>query len=663
MKHINQNTNYWTGNLTGSSDMWWREDDEVKKGRDVVALASYRSAIANYVNIVTGRTDIPVTYNSADESYTDGKKVYLSGSMNEKNFDPNVGLALHEGSHITHTDFDVLQTLKETVIKHFKLRDVSYEDNMITYEYTDRVKNLLNYVEDRRIDYIIFKSAPGYKNYYHAMYDKYFHFKVIDKALKSQEYRATDWDSYIFRIMNFTNKNTDLDALPGLREIYRTIDLKNISRLKNTEDALKVAIKVYELILNELPEPKKEDQDENQNEQQQSGNGSEGGEGTEVNTGDKKMDTDADSAPSDADPHELTPAQKSSLRNAIDKQKKLQDGSMKKTKLTKAEKSSIKSVEDSGAYDVEVGPNKYSKTRCVVYPALTDKMIYRDSWKTRDMYPFITSVDYPGWGHERMDKAVREGLIAGKILGKKLEVRNEERTTKWTRQESGRIDKRLIAELGFNNDRVFKTTLTERYNDAFIHISIDGSGSMDGEYLESAIKSTAAICQAATMAGNIHVQVTLRTTISINGNAKPLMVVLYDSSVNKIVHIKKYWSYLKASGTTPEGLCFEALSKQVIKDSNGRDAYFLNYSDGMPYFGSGNLYYSGTTALMHTRDEVTKLRKQGINVLSFFISDRDYRRESTQSDFRKMYGKDASMIDPTKMMPLAKELNKKFLQK
>ena len=663
MKHINQNTNYWTGNLTGSSDMWWREDDEVKKGRDVVALASYRSAIANYVNIVTGRTDIPVTYNSADESYTDGKKVYLSGSMNEKNFDPNVGLALHEGSHITHTDFDVLQALKETVIKHFKLRDVSYEDNMITYEYTDRVKNLLNYVEDRRIDYIIFKSAPGYKNYYHAMYDKYFHFKVIDKALKSQEYRATDWDSYIFRIMNFTNKNTDLDALPGLREIYRTIDLKNISRLKNTEDALKVAIKVYELILNELPEPKKEDQDENQNEQQQSGNGSEGGEGTEVNTGDKKMDTDADSAPSDADPHELTPAQKSSLRNAIDKQKKLQDGSMKKTKLTKAEKSSIKSVEDSGAYDVEVGPNKYSKTRCVVYPALTDKMIHRDTWKTRDMYPFITSVDYPGWGHERMDKAVREGLIAGKILGKKLEVRNEERTTKWTRQESGRIDKRLIAELGFNNDRVFKTTLTERYNDAFIHISIDGSGSMDGEYLESAIKSTAAICQAATMAGNIHVQVTLRTTISINGNAKPLMVVLYDSSVNKIVHIKKYWSYLKASGTTPEGLCFEALSKQVIKDSNGRDAYFLNYSDGMPYFGSGNLYYSGTTALMHTRDEVTKLRKQGINVLSFFISDRDYRRESTQSDFRKMYGKDASMIDPTKMMPLAKELNKKFLQK
>ena len=184
MKHINQNTNYWTGNLTGSSDMWWREDDEVKKGRDVVALASYRSAIANYVNIVTGRTDIPVTYNSADESYTDGKKVYLSGSMNEKNFDPNVGLALHEGSHITHTDFEVLENLRQTVIDYFNLRDVNYQDNVNTYEYTSRVKDLLNYVEDRRIDYIIFKSAPGYKNYYHSMYKKYFEF-AMTSAQKS----------------------------------------------------------------------------------------------------------------------------------------------------------------------------------------------------------------------------------------------------------------------------------------------------------------------------------------------------------------------------------------------------------------------------------------------------------------------------------------------
>ena len=45
MTRINQNSNYWAGNLTGSLDMWWREDLETKKGRDVVALAGYRLSL------------------------------------------------------------------------------------------------------------------------------------------------------------------------------------------------------------------------------------------------------------------------------------------------------------------------------------------------------------------------------------------------------------------------------------------------------------------------------------------------------------------------------------------------------------------------------------------------------------------------------------------
>mgnify|MGYP006418688687 FL=1 len=103
---INHNTNYWAGNLTGSSDMWWRTDQEVKKGKDLIALSAYRRAISNFVNIVTKRTDIPVRFSSGSDSYTDGKAVTLSASMNDKNFDPMVGLALHEGSHIAHTDFE-----------------------------------------------------------------------------------------------------------------------------------------------------------------------------------------------------------------------------------------------------------------------------------------------------------------------------------------------------------------------------------------------------------------------------------------------------------------------------------------------------------------------------------------------------------------------------
>ena len=657
MNRLNNTSDYWIGNLTGSSDMWWR-DEEISKGRDLVQLASYRSAISNYVNIVTGRTDIPVTYNSNDESYTDGKKVYLSGNMDSKNFDPNVGLALHEGSHIVHSDFELLKNLSNIV-------DERYGDE---YGQTAaKIKSLINYIEDRRIDFQVFKSAPGYQNYYHAMYDKYFNFKVIDKALKSNEHREAIWESYEFRIINFTNKNTDLDALPGLREIYRTIDLKNISRLKSTTDVMKVAFEVYDIIMKNIVTSNESEEKESESKDGSDSSDSKGsnGEGTSVDTGDKEMKADGKPAPTDDMP-ELTPNQQRSLENAIKKQKQLIDGQNKKVKLTKAEKSGISSVEKSGAYTKEVGTGKHQKTHCVILPKLTQAMFDENlDWELRRIYPFVDT-----WSLRRSEdnmtetqQAIIDGIRLGRILGKKLQVRNEERTTKWSRQDSGRLDKRIIAELGFNNDRVFKTTLTERYNDAFIHISIDGSGSMDGKKFNNALKSTAAICQAASMAGNIHVQVTYRSTIHMKNLTSPMLVVLYDSKVNKMIHIKKYWGMLKTSGTTPEGLCFEAISQQIINTAAGRDAYFLNYSDGMPWFSNKGIDYSGLRALSHTREQISNFRKSGINILSFFIEDSEWGRDRTQRDFKMMYGQDASMIDSTKVVALAKELNKKFLQK
>ena len=84
------------------------------------------------------------------------------------------------------------------------------------------------------------------------MYDKYFHSKVIDKALGTDEYTDETMESYMFRIINLTNKNTNLSSLNGLREIWNTIDLKNISRLKSTGDSFEVATEVLHTILNNL---------------------------------------------------------------------------------------------------------------------------------------------------------------------------------------------------------------------------------------------------------------------------------------------------------------------------------------------------------------------------------------------------------------------------
>jgi hypothetical protein len=669
MTRINTHSNYWIGNLTGSADMWWREDiEDVKPGKDIIALAGYRRAIANFVNIVTNRTDIPVTYNANDESFTDGKKVYLSGNMNEKNFDPNVGLALHEGSHIVHTDFDLLNEISARVASYFKIpeaQDLDFRDpgmKLITTR-VERIKNLFNWVEDRRIDYLTFKSAPGYKNYYHAMYNKYFHFNIIDKALKSSEHRLQDWDSYIFRIINFTNKNSDLDALPGLRKIYKIINIKNIARLNSSEDALNVAMRIYEEVLKHLGyhELSTSDDGEDQKSNSHNDDGSAGDEGTEIDTGNNEMTAGEGNSTNDIP--ELTEAQKKSLDKAINKQKELIQGKSRKTKLTKSDSSQLKSVEDSGAYNVEVGAGiQGAKVHCSVIPKITDAMVEAArNWTNRRFFPFLYHREHE---IDRMTEVIGRGISLGKKLGKKLEIRNEERSTKWTRQNSGRIDKRLIAELGFDNENIFKTTFIEKYNDAYMHISIDGSGSMSGINFDNALKSTVAICQAASMAGNIHVQVSLRVTSDTNRVTKPLIVFLYDSKINGIIHIKKFWKYLGVSGTTPEGLCFEAIMDQIIKDAAGRDAFFLNYSDGQPVFHSKDFSYVGTTAYNHTRKEVDKLRAAGIKVMSFFISDDRWNSYSADiTPFKTMYGKDAVKIDPTALVPLAKEINKKFLQK
>ena len=227
------------------------EDAPIKKGVDHIQLASYRRAISNFVNIVTGRSDIPVQFQSRDSSYTDGKKVMIGSKIDEKNFDPVVGLALHEGSHIKLSDFDFLKNLE------YKITEEIYLDaEKIGYGRFDvigHVKNLLNYVEDRRIDWYVYSTSPGYKGYYQSMYSKYFHSSIIDKGIKSNEYTDLDWESYIFRILNLTNQNRRLDVLPGLDKIYTTIfNGGRVKKLTSTEDAFNVALEVYGHILDNV---------------------------------------------------------------------------------------------------------------------------------------------------------------------------------------------------------------------------------------------------------------------------------------------------------------------------------------------------------------------------------------------------------------------------
>jgi len=617
----------------------------VKKGKDHIALAGHKRAIGNFVRIVSGQ-NVPVKFPSRGDSYTDGKEVTIGANINEKNFDYVVGLALHEGSHIVHSDFEAFANVRRMdSIRGFELDHAKM----------DFFRGVINYIEDRRIDSIVFKSSPGYKGYYHSLYEKYFNGKKVAKGLSSNMYRELDLDSYMFRIVNFTNPSTDFGSLPRLLDIYKLIDMKNILRLKSTDDSIQLAMSVCEIvfgIVDSVKQPEEsEGQDDNENSENNENTDSEG---SSDGGGSKPEDSESNG-------NELSPQQQKQIQNMFDKQKDFLDGKTQKTQLTKKDKKIIDALSNSNTELVEVGDGRIGKVGTVVIPALTKELI-----ESRAFPYFFRSLDNNAYEYtsqygrgSRMIEAINEGFRLGSILGKKLKVRGEEKDLIFTRQNTGKINKRLISELGFGNTNVFSQIKKEKFNKANLHLSIDGSGSMSGTKFEKAIKSAVAMCKAADMAGNIHVTVDIRYT----HDEKPVVLVIYNSKKDKLTHIKTFWKTLRAAGVTPESLCFEAIMKKFLGGVQGEDNYFVNYSDGAPWFSTNdNVYYCGDRAIDHGRKMIKMMKNNGLKIMSYFISD-GYMSDTDRDTFGRMYGKDASFIDCTNMMNVAKSMNQKFLQK
>jgi hypothetical protein len=695
-------SSYWYDDFQTDDIIVDQLSDKEKKSLDLYKLASSKRAIANFVNIVTNES-ITVKFKERGDSYTDGKSVVIGSKITEpKDFDVAVGLSLHEGSHIKLSDFKLLNDLYSLIPAHIKDGSIKKGVN----NPIQVIKNILNVVEDRRIDNFVFKSAPGYRGYYRKMYDKYFNDKLIDKAILSDEYTDESVESYMFRIINLHNKNTKLSKLKGLRKIYKLMDLKNISRLKNTSDTLEVALDIFKVILSNLPslsdgsDSTESKPNSSGNESSSDENGSEAGDGgsddgtmsdeefeqfadsilngdvpsggsDDTPTGGGGIDVqnlpnnmDGSSKPSKSSSPsknsvQLTDKQKDLLKKKIEKQKKFMNGDIQKTSITKSDSKNLNAIEESGSEMKEVGKDVNTgyygnqTVQCIVVNKMTKGLF------ESEMFP-MTSTNY--WDDStpmKMDyvEEVQKGIKLGTMLGKKLQVRGEDRTTVFNRQKVGRIDKRMISSLGFGNENVFQFSEIDSYKKANLHISIDASSSMNGEKWRNTMINVVAMCKAVDMIPNLQVQVTFRCT----QDNKPYIVMAYDSKTDKFSKVKQYFGGLRPNGTTPEGLCFEAIMKEFIPINNDMDSYFLNLSDGQPYFGGPGFYYSGDSAERHTNKMVKMIESMGIKTLSYFIT--DYYGGCDERSFKNMYGKSAKMVDVTNVNQISKTMNQLFLQK
>ncbi len=129
------------------------------------------------------------------------------------------------------------------------------------------------------------------------MYDKFFNDPAIDKGMQSDEFTEETFEAYMFRLINLHSKFSKLNALKGLPEISKAIKLNEISRLRTTEDALKVALEVYGIIIDAI-EPLAQPQNGNGQGQGQ-GNG-EAGEG-EQEAGEDDIDVQMSDDEGDGD--------------------------------------------------------------------------------------------------------------------------------------------------------------------------------------------------------------------------------------------------------------------------------------------------------------------------------------------------------------------------
>ena len=672
-----------------------------KKSADLMKLMAYKRSIRNFVNIVTGQ-NIPVTFDGrGDDSFTDGKSVTISAKLDDKEFDPVVGLALHEGSHIALTDFDTLTSLRNGELPTTIDKDYLYNkygvDNTwdLMLIISDNLKSLLNYVEDRRIDNHIYTSAPGYRGYYESMYDKYFHSRVVDKGLQSSEYRTEDWDSYMFRIINLTNENRDLDALKGLREIWNVIDLRNISRLKSSWDALDVAgelLMIIEKNISVESDQQGESGGDGESDQQEGGdqNGNspmtgdtdnqQGGGGmSSQGSGDTSKSDAEDGEESDQTTDEggvpsgmgnpngaggqyepLSDRQKKMLDNAIKKQQEFMDGDVKKKKVSKSDKKKIEEL-DKANVKTEVTGKGFGQSGWRVGSKGVQTYIINNLTKGLIDSGQIGMLNNGSYRVEQYDTAIRKGIQLGTLLGKKLKTRNEERVLTTPRMKSGKLTGSMIHEIGFGNFDIFEQTLVNKATPVLLHISIDASSSMSGSKWTNSQTAAVAIAKAASMTQNIDVVISYRGVYYSGGNwsnVQPLMLIAYDSRKDKFSKIQQLFKHIGPDGTTPEGLCYEAVMKEITKTKNGTDTYLVNFSDGWPGFDNAQISYGGTEACNHTAAQIKKMKQSGIKVLSYFIS--EYGETYGTERFTQMYGKDSEFIDVKNVTQLAKTLNKKF---
>ena len=699
---------------------------------EVIEKFKILKTIGNFVNIVTGK-NYPVKF-EGDRAFTNGKEITISADC--KDFDSVCGLSIHEASHIKYSQdlYKVFELVSKEMdyltngskVKDFKspiinkLVDICKKLNtplkLTAPKLLIYIHELINIVEDARIDAITQKEFPGYKGYYDALYLQYVCTPRIAQLLKKSILKKESYFSYKINLLLFLSKhpNNNLLKLKGGSEIEAVLDVKNIHKI-SAMDVLDKVFKIYDIISKNVIEkkPKQKDKlknnkdvklDKSQKSKKSNGNGSADFnldndlKNDESNESSKnKNSEDKESNKSKSNESDELESNESNIKDS-DNENSNEDSDNKHTSNNSDSTSSIKILDDELFNDatnsvsepfkdlIDYINGKPKKTKLSTSEINLIKLFSNNKFKIKKTVVFdpinnkkhnvnvavINKLDMsilrylPEFiniqSNSDTEKVVNDGLNLGKSLGSKLQLMNDSHLDVSIRRKTGNLNGRLLAEIGFGNTKIFDRKTIKEYKKQFIHISIDSSYSMSGLKWNDSLKMAATICSAAKFINGMRVQVSIRSTsaFSLNNNGVfleiPYVAIIFDSKFNDISYIRNWWPRLKAPGVTPEAICFEAIKDIILESSKDKNSYFINISDGEPYYSNGEFEYS-TFAAEHTQSVMKLFKNAEIKIISYFVDD----NKNTNTYFSKMYGKDAQFIDCTNLNEIARSLNKRFL--
>lgn len=541
-------------------------------------------------------------------------------------------------------------------------------------------KLMWNWLEDRRIDSKSTNSFKGYTSFYEALYKNYFFTdsgkKIINAKIDIDDIfnnsTADNLDSklssivdfYLCKMFQFINpyilkKVKHFDPLTST--LWKLVNIQNYGKNIDTEvDVMLLFSSIHDTIYdylmaklnaipyNDTPSTKSKAPKSTKASKESKSENKDNNDSSNLPLG--KADEDTDSmVPSEDESEEESVTldsenfdnEKYVIKEAKEEIKEVLDP--KKNYLNKVQGQLLEQINSS---EVKVDKKSDFNVKIKPYGLYIDNVTVN----RLDNLSHMFSNAFSFYISKVITDAITRGYTKGKLLAKKINFRNDVKNVTMNRLKSGNLTDRIISELPYNS-KVFSIKHQIKYKAAYIHLSIDGSGSMSGTETE-VYSMTASIISAIKELKGVDLKISFRS----ESNGLPLTIIVYDSKKHTLNDFKTIAGRLSFNSNTPEGLCFHSLYKSIKEDAKGKTAFFINMSDGEP----GTATFGTTQLVEYTKKYVSKMAADNINILSYFISRCD---DEMNSSFIEMYGKsNCHIISPDNLAQIGITINNKLIK-